>query len=294
MRYLLSFLLVGTIPLGVFAQDMPLSQILLPGETWQPVAKVRSVGSLACDREGTVYVSDPEGKQILRLLADGSTQVVQSGVSVHGLAFGPRGHLYGCAPTQKQILIGLEGKDHKQWAGGLAAQDLVVTRSGICYCTVPMEQAIYRVNTKGQFQRVAQNLKTPAGLMLWSGEGTLVVGEATGRHLVTFRIGNDGQLVDRERYYTLRVRSRRGSEVRALTVDRVGRGFAATRQGVQVFDTTGRMSGVLSKPQRRPVTAMAFGGKDRDYLYIVCGNQLYSRKLKTRGEKNSMRIQQSK
>jgi hypothetical protein len=54
------------------AQDMPLTQVLLPGEGWHAVeGKWRSVAALAADRGGDVYLVDTKGKQILRLPAGG-------------------------------------------------------------------------------------------------------------------------------------------------------------------------------------------------------------------------------
>ena len=66
-------------------------------------------------------------------------------------------------------------------------------------------------------------------------------------------------------------------------MDRVGRLYAATSQGIQVFDPTGRLCGVLLKPEREAATALTFGGPDFDRLYVLCNNKLYARKLKTKG-----------
>jgi enterochelin esterase family protein len=59
--------------------------------------------------------------------------------------------------------------------------------------------------------------------------------------------------------------------------------YAATDLGIQVFDPTGRLCGVLLKPKDEPLIGVAFGGSDNDRLFTVCGDKLYSRKLKTRG-----------
>jgi gluconolactonase len=71
--------------------------------------------------------------------------------------------------------------------------------------------------------------------------------------------------------------------VAGLTVDGDRRLYAATREGVQVFDPTGRLCGVLLKPLPQPVTAVAFGGAGRDRLFIACGDRLFVRKTKAKG-----------
>ena len=59
--------------------------------------------------------------------------------------------------------------------------------------------------------------------------------------------------------------------------------YACTREGLQIFDPTGRLSGVLLSPRRASVTAVTFGEKDHDRIYVVCDRQLYVRKLNARG-----------
>src|SRR5262249_57198966 len=160
------------------------------------------------------------------------------------------------------------------------AQDVVMSPPGQIFYTVPAGNSVHLVVHKAA---VARNVNGPGGLVLWADGGTLVVGEAKGQHLLAFRVKKDGTLDARERYYPLRTRPGQPSEVRALTIDAAGRLYAATAEGVQLFDPTGRLSGVLPAPARAALTAIAFAGKDRDRLHVVCGGKLYVRKTKTRG-----------
>ena len=52
--------------------------------------------------------------------------------------------------------------------------------------------------------------------------------------------------------------------------------------GVQILDQTGRVNAILPVSGGR-VSAIGFGGKDFDILYIQSQNKTYRRKLKTRG-----------
>jgi hypothetical protein len=121
------------------------------------------------------------------------------------------------------------------------------------------------------------------GLSFWPDEGTLVAAEAESRYLWAFRIDKDGNLKDGERYYALCVKpGKKTVATGGITVDSVGRVYAATEIGVQIFDPTGRLCGVLSKPTNEPVTNVAFGPK-LDQLFIVCGEKVYFRKTQAKG-----------
>jgi sugar lactone lactonase YvrE len=125
----------------------------------------------------------------------------------------------------------------------------------------------------------------PIGIALWPDQGTLVVGDECSEHLWTFRIDKAGKLDAAEPYYSLQL-ARRGDKsggVTALTVDRDGRLYACTPLGIQVFDPTGRLSGVLLKPGAGEVTIMGFGGKELNELTVVCGGRLFFRKLQAKG-----------
>jgi sugar lactone lactonase YvrE len=79
------------------------------------------------------------------------------------------------------------------------------------------------------------------------------------------------------------LRLRRGTqetEVTGLAVDKDGRIYAATEIGVQVFDPTGRMCGVLTPAASGKPKHIAFEG---DQLTLWIGETKYTRKLNTKG-----------
>ena len=270
------------------AQDMALSQVLVPGEGWHAVGQdFKAVRGLAGDREGNVYVADPQADHLTRLGSDGLARPFGEDVTgAHGFAWGPDDRLYVCQPGRRRIVaLAADGREHVA-AEDLAAEDVVLTRTGSVYCTVPDERAVYLVSADGTKRRVAQGEFTPAGLVVWPDEGTLVVGEGNGRYLWAYRIDRDGGLADGERYYPLRNRpDRTPSGCSALTVDGARRAYAATGVGVQVFDPTGRLSGVLLGPDPlapAPV-ALTFGGAKHDTLYVAFGAKVYARKTQVKG-----------
>jgi hypothetical protein len=79
------------------------------------------------------------------------------------------------------------------------------------------------------------------------------------------------------------LRTRRGEQtirVTGLTVDRDGRIYASTEIGVQVFDPTGRLCGVLTPAAQGVPYGMGFEG---DRLTMWIGDTKYARKLNTAG-----------
>lgn len=267
------------------AQDMPLSQVLLDGEGWKPLAKgFKAIQGLAADKEGNVYVADAEAKHISKVDKSGQvTEFVETGLGTRGLAMG--GNLiYACLAEGKGI-VAYDGKGQPLWGKtGSPARDLVVTKNGTVYYTSSKDQGVYLTTADGKERKVGAGISTATGLVLWPDQGTLVVGDADDKCLWTFRVDPDGSLVHRDRYYALFVpRGEKASGTAGMTVDTAGRVYAATKKGVQVFDPTGRLSGVILKPAARDLSALTFGGPDRDILYVACGDTVYARKTKAKG-----------
>ena len=68
-----------------------------------------------------------------------------------------------------------------------------------------------------------------------------------------------------------------------MTVDSRGRLYVATYAGLQVFDTQGRISGVILSPQSKRLTNVVFGGPKLDTLYVTCTDKVYRRKTQATG-----------
>ncbi len=65
----------------------------------------------------------------------------------------------------------------------------------------------------------------------------------------------------------------------AMTTDRSNRSYVATNLGIQIFDPTGRLCGVITSPPGR-VTELAFDG---DRLFAQAGGKVYVRKMLAEG-----------
>src|SRR5262249_35100919 len=136
-------------------------------------------------------------------------------------------------------------------ADGVESNDLVVTRSGGVYFTDFGNKRVWYVNPQGEKRVVDEGIAKPNGIILWPDQGTLVVTDFAGPFLWVFRVEGDGSLSSKQAYYMPRLpHGKKESGADGMTIDATGRLYAATFEGLQVFDPTGRLSGVILKPQR--------------------------------------------
>ncbi len=132
---------------------------------------------------------------------------------------------------------------------------------------------------------VDKGIERPNGIILWPDQGTLVVADTHSPNLWAFRIETDGSLSNKQPYYSLRIT--RGSNLDSgadgMTVDSAGRLYVATCAGLQMFDTQGRISGVIAKPHEPRLSNVVFAGKDLNVLYVTAGDKVFRRATKVRG-----------
>jgi enterochelin esterase family protein len=259
------------------ARDIVLADILAPAETWREAALPCAPGALAADGAGNVLVADAAGKAIYKIAGGKAEVFARPSAAPAGLAFAG-GFLYAALPGKQQVVrydaAGKEEVVHDR----TPAHDLAVRGKSVYY-TVPQKKAVYLA---GRAEPVAKDAAA-AGLVFWKDGRTLVVAGAAGAHLFAYRIDKEGALNAGERYYPLQTRPGRSAAPAALAVDASNILYAACAGGVQVFDPTGRLFGVLSRPRRSAVTALTFGGPGRQSLFVVCGGKLWQRTMKARG-----------
>lgn len=284
------FLTVRALPLG--AQDMPLSQVLIDGEDWEIVSEGHGyTEGPAVDADGNLFFSDVKRSKIYKVDTAGHvTLFVENSAGSNGLMFGSDGLLYACRMTDRQIVAYKPDGTHQVIASDVDSNDIAVTRSGDIYFSEPKAQRVWHIPASGKPRVVAEEIPLN-GLALWPGQGTLVTTGGPDPWLWTFRIEQDGSLTFKEKYYApLRLdTSNPHPGADGLTVDANGRLYVATRAGLQMFDPTGRMGGVILKPQQKHLSNATFAGPDLSYLYVTCSDKVFRRKTKTHGVSNFSR-----
>ena len=107
-----------------------------------------------------------------------------------------------------------------------------------------------------------------------------VTGEAHTHHLLSTIISQQGEMLYSEPFYYLHDLSNGVLQPAGnMAFDTKGNLYVATEMGVQVADHNGRVRAILSLPAGR-VQSLAFAG---NYLYVLCGNRLFVRKMNAEG-----------
>lgn len=107
-----------------------------------------------------------------------------------------------------------------------------------------------------------------------------VTGEENTHHLISTVVDKSGRMLYSEPFYYLHDLSNGTKHIAGnMAFDTKGNLYVATEMGVQVADHNGRVRAILSLPAGG-VTSLAFSG---NYLYVVCGDRLFVRKMKSEG-----------
>ena len=73
-------------------------------------------------------------------------------------------------------------------------------------------------------------------------------------------------------------------EVHSVMVDSAGRIYAATKPGIQVFDPTGRLCGVLALPMAGQPDHLGWEGDAKDRLVVWIGEKKFTRAMRATGK----------
>lgn len=278
----------------LLAQDMPLTQVLIKGQEWELVSKGHQfTDGLAADTKGNLYFTDVLGAaNIYRIAPDGTqTTVYADAPRVSGMQLGPDGRIYACQGGSfgRIVAFDLQQKTMEVLAEGVKPNDLVVTREGHIYFTETPKRQVTHIAPGGKPEAVdvsknKTGLLRPNGIALTPDQGTLAVSDSGGRHTWVFRIESNGKLAYRQPYITMRTPAPDlPSKGDGMTIDAVGRFYVTSAVGIQMFDPTGRMGGVILSPTNKPIVSVAFAGPDFSYLYVASGDEIYRRQTKTHG-----------
>ena len=269
-------------------QDMPLSQVLIDGEDWQVVSEGHAFADgAAADAYGGFYFTDVrDGTTINQVLPDGETVSVfaKDAPNISGLQFGPDGRLYACQGGTFGRIVAFDKGQMTVIAENVKPNDLVVTADGGIYFTETSKQQVTYIAPGGQPVPADTGISKPNGIALSPDQGTLAVSDYGGEHVWVWRIESDGRLSFKQPYMTLRTPGPElPSKGDGMATDAAGRYYVTSAVGLQMFDPTGRLGGVIRAPQDKPLVSVEFAGPAHSYLYVACGDKIYRRKTKTQG-----------
>jgi gluconolactonase len=265
------------------SQNAALAALLIPGEDWNVAARgFASAGSPAADAKGEVFFNDPPAGRSYRIAVDGSvTECPGASGPADAQQFGPDGRLYAAVSATAQILAcGTDGKVDVI-TRGILGRHLVVAHNGSAYATDG--GGVWLIRPGGGKESVDAGLRSATGITLSPDQSLLYVAESATRWIYSYKVGADGALADKQRYFWLHeADTEEGSGAGGLRCDRSGWLYAATGLGIQICDQAGRVNAIVATPNRR-VTDLCFGGEHFDTLFAACGDTVFRRRLRTMG-----------
>lgn len=237
-----------------------LQEILIEGEDWHEVEIPAGASELFAGVDSAALFT--VGANIYKVSADGKlTQegTLKSGERLMGEGLTARGSsLYKDGSKVADGLTGLQAV--QELAGG----QYVV----LCDAKAKSKGNVWVVNTGCRALAVAPDYRF------------CVTGEEKTHHLISTIIGRDGEMKYSEPYYYMHDLSNGVLQPAGnMAFDTKGNLYVATEMGVQVTDHNGRVRAILSLPADR-VKTLAFSG---NYLYVVCGDRMFVRKMKSEG-----------
>jgi len=276
--------------------DEALVKILPAQATWEVVGEGYDFTDAACaDAEGRFYFSDLPKGTLYQVNLEGTVEPwLEGGPKISGMKFGPDRRLYAATQGQvtgkepkKIIVIDPVSKAIEDIAIDVNPNDLVVTRDGWIFYTDTGAGQVLKVpvtaRNMGRPQPAAGGIVKPNGIALSPDQRFLVVSEYGGTNAWSFVIGAQGSLDSGERFMTLRApvgKVESGGD--GMIADSHGRYYITSLEGIQMFDHTGRMGGVIAKPSGQPCVSVAFAGQDHSWLYACAKDKIWRRPIKAR------------
>lgn len=252
--------------------------VVAAGGTWTKIWQQggNSADGITPDKDGSVLVAQEDYDTVLKINADGHTSVaVADAKGVGSLSMDRQGRLYGAHRTERpgstkpdkaSIVNAITELAPERmviadkWADGtpltVRPNDLDADSHGGAYFTVG---CLYYASPKG-VTVVADNIRTN-GIAFSPDDKILYV--TNGGQLVAFDVEGPGKLTNRRDFGMLP----EGNYGDGMAVDSKGRLYVSSRDGIQVFDKTGKHLGVIPTP--RGIISVAFAGPNKKTLYIV-------------------------
>jgi gluconolactonase len=257
---------------------------------WEQVgSEYQSTASPAADKDGNVFFADPVANRIYKSDATRNVTVFKENTNgARALRVGPDGRLYASQPARQRIVSYGPSGDEKTVASNVVANDLAINSKGEMYFVDSTRKTVGYVDAKGQ-QRVvhtASEIMRPSALSLTPDQAFMWVADGMNRYTWSFQIAPDGSLINGEPFQRLELpEDTLYSGVEGLAVDSVGYMWATSTMGIQVCEQPGRCAQILNKPEfgPTPISNIAFGGPERNWLYVTQGSKLFRRAVKRTG-----------
>lgn len=232
-------------------------------------------------REGSLWLSDMHGHEVLRLTEDGACETVMSVEGrPSGLGWLPNGDMLVVSMTDRKLLrrsAAGEVSVHADLSALIPKRinDMVVDKDGRAYIgnfgfdfengEDPVSTVLVRVDPDGSAHVVADDLAFPNGMVISPDGGTLIVGESWGLKLSAFDVSADGALSNRRTW--AQFTDRRTPD--GICLDEAGGVWIASPVSKEFLrvEEGGKITDVI--PAGRQAIACMLGGADGKTLFML-------------------------
>ena len=249
----------------------------------------------SADLNGNVYFTDqPNDRIMVWSTSEELSTFMQPCGRSNGLSFDKDGNLWACAdennelwqitPGKKVNVIIGKYKDNRLngpndlWIapnGGIYFTDPFYRRTWWSHTTMPQDkQCVYYLTPDHKtITRIADDLRTPNGIVGTQNGKTLYVADIGGKKTWSYSINKDGSLSNKKLFCEM------GSD--GMTIDVKGNLYL-TGNGVTIFDRAGKQLGNIPVPEKWSAN-VCFGGTDMKSLFITASTGLYRIRMKVKG-----------
>jgi len=303
IRRLAAMVALALVAAEGLAEERPEIPGIGPIGTLQTVAaNLQFTEGPAADAQGRLYFSDVTGNRIYRLGQGGQPEVfLDPSGRANGLDFDSAGRLIVAQMEGRIVRVDVETKEVTPIAETYegvrfnAPNDLTVDSANGIYFTdarfrapTPWPQkteAVYYVTPERKITRIIDDVLAPNGVLLSPDEKRLYVVPSTQKEIFAYDVTSPGKLGPQRIFAALQQHGQ-FADVRpggdGLAVDRQGNLFVTSALGLQVFDTAGKLLGILPIPE--PPSNAAFGGREFRTLYVTARQSVYSWELRVPGK----------
>jgi gluconolactonase len=209
-------------------------------------------------------------------------------IGPNGLARDPQGRLVYCSYGAGEVVRSSGGKREclaARYRGQRlnTPNDLVFRSDGILYFTdstggkengVP-STGVYRLRD-GSLDLLIAHFVTPNGLAFSPDERFLYINDTRPKTIARFAVAPDGTLDDERPFADLNGPPEAGSPD-GMKVDLAGNVYCTGPGGLWIFAASGTHLGIIRTPEQ--LTNCAFGGSDRQWLFLTGPSFLYRIRL---------------
>jgi enterochelin esterase-like enzyme/sugar lactone lactonase YvrE len=267
----------------------PAYNVVTPDKQWEAIdGDYSNAASIAVNKAGDVFFADSKTNRIYRTGADGKPAVFKSNSGgAKGLRGGADGRVYAIQPSARRIVAWAADGAEKVVAANVDAFDLALTSSGDLYYTDPVHKSVVLIDAKGARKTVYSGggIESPAALALTPDQAFLNVNDARTREPWSFQVAADGSLINGAPFFRMETSPQSMLDTAPqMAVDNSGDMYRGTVMGIEMESASGRMDMILNPPKYGSVPShVAFGGADRDWLYVSEDGKLYRRQTKRKG-----------